>query len=788
MARLRGEWGRYDENAGVMDNAISMVATVLAFALAVLFVQCSSGLPPSAAIRVCLGLAVLAALLSLRYRWLLVATGFLCGFAWAGWLAAQRLETGLAAELEGRDLMVVGVIAGLPQAIEQGVRFEFAVEQAPAMLPERISLAWYRGRRSQDDDDLHTLPQLVAGERWQLTVRLKRPHGFANPHGFDYEAWLFERNLRATGYVRQKDNRRLDRWVAKPEYLLERLRQTIRDRFDRILGDAPYHGILVALAIGDQRAIPQNQWRSFADTGITHLFSVSGLHITMVAGLAGWAVAWGWRRSRSLPLRLPVQKVAIIAGFAVGLLYSLVAGFGVPAQRTIYMLGVVALALWSSREIGASRILASALLAVLLVDPWAVLAAGFWLSFVAVGTLFYIGGGRLGPDGFLLAWGRSQWAVTIVSVPILLALFHQFSLVSPLANALAIPVVSLVVTPLALLGMMPGAEPLLWLAHGILGKLMAVVEWLALGDLAVWRQQAPSLGAVILGMAGTGWLLLPQGFPARWLGLPLLLPLFFWVEPRPANGEALIRVLDVGQGLAVHVQTATHDLLYDAGPLYSADATAGERVVVPYLHASGVDELDALVLSHRDRDHTGGAGSILAAVPVRRLVSPVSAVDIRHCRAGSSWHWDNIEFHFLHPASGENADGGNRSSCVLQIRSGHGRVLLPGDLDAAGEKDLLARYGAELRSQVLLPAHHGSRSSSTEAFVVAVQPEWAIFSVGYRNRFNHPADEIEQRYHRHRVRIRRTDRDGAITLHLAQGAITVTEYRQAYRRYWHTPR
>jgi competence protein ComEC len=339
---------------------------------------------------------------------------------------------------------------------------------------------------------------LHAGERWRFTVRLKRPHGNVNPHGFDYEGWLFERGIGATGYVRPHSATRLDTAVWRPAYAVEMLREKIRERFQAVLPDTPdvpeqtnSAGILIALAIGDQQAIAPALWQQFAKTGITHLMSISGLHVTMFAGLFYFLAGRLWRRSSILPLYFPAQKAAAIAGFMAAFAYSLLAGFAVPAQRTLYMLGVVALARLLNREVAASRVLALALLVVLMLDPWAVLAAGFWLSFGAVALLFYIVSGRLGAAHWLAEWGRTQWAITLGMLPALLALFQQFSLVSPLANAVAIPLVSFVITPLALAGALPFFDPLLWLANFITAGLMHFIDWLAALPLATWQQAAP---------------------------------------------------------------------------------------------------------------------------------------------------------------------------------------------------------------------------------------------------------------------------------------------------------
>ena len=723
---------------------------------------------------------------------LLIVAAASLGFAWAAALAQLRLADELPAALEGRDMELTGVVAGLPQALERGVRFEFDVEQAVAGVPPRISLAWYRGRDDADDEASPVVP-VRAGERWRFTVRLKRPHGNLNPHGFDYEAWLFERGIRATGYVRPASAARIEAQVWRPGYAVEMLRETIRDRFRAVLPDAPYAGILIALAVGDQHAIDPGLWQRFSRTGITHLMSISGLHVTMLAGLAYALVNWLWRRSANLPLRLPAQHAAAMGGFLAAFLYCLLAGFAVPAQRTLYMLAVVVAARLSAREISGSRVLSLALLLVLLLDPWAVLAAGFWLSFGAVALLFHIGSGRLGPVHWLLEWGRAQWAVTLGMLPALLALFQQFSLVSPLANALAIPLVSLVVTPLALLGSLPLLDPLLFLAHAVTAWMMIFIDWLAALPLAIWQQAAPPVWAVLLALAGGLWLLLPRGFPSRWLGVLAFLPLLTVLPPRPATGTAAITVLDVGQGLAIHVQTAGHDLLFDAGPAFSADADSGNRIIAPYLRAMGVRRLDAMVISHADKDHEGGAASVLAALPVALLKTSLpfehalSAQPVPHevCRDGDAWDWDGVRFEMLHPGAAPLSRKTNDLSCVLRVTAGGKAMLLTSDIEAVSEAALLDRHRDRLSATVMTAPHHGSKTSSTPGFIDAVAARDVIFPVGYRNRFGHPKEDVVERYRQSGARLHRTDADGAVGVRLSAADIGFRHERAERRRYWH---
>ncbi|MFA7292477.1 MAG: DNA internalization-related competence protein ComEC/Rec2 [Rhodocyclaceae bacterium] len=780
-----------------------MRLNILAFAAGVFLLQVQQELP-GVWLQLSIFLAGLAVAVPLARRphfalRILVAIACLgIGFGWAALRAEWRLADALAPEWEGWDVEVIGVIAELPQAFSRGQRFSFDVEQVltpEAVVPSRVMVSWYRGEHDGDPSAaIEALAALGAGtvhagERWRLTLRLKRPHGNANPHGFDYEAWLLERGIRATGYVRPKgENKRLDDLALQPLYLIERLRESIRSRFLAALPESEHAGILVALTVGDQRAIEGDYWKVFARTGTTHLMSISGLHVTMVAALLGGLAGMLWRRSPRLMLLFPAQRAAVFVGALAALLYALLAGFSVPAQRTALMLAVAALALLSGRRTAASRTLTLALAAVLLLDPWAVLAPGFWLSFGAVSLLFYVASEKVvelaGWRASVSRWSAAQWAVSVGTLPLLLLFFQQFSLVSPLANALAIPAISFIVTPLALLAAFLPVPGLLLLDHWLLGWVMQGLTWLA--EFPVYTQPAPPLWCVVLALSGIGWMLLPRGFPARWLGLLLLLPAV-WVTPaRPPSGQAWMTVLDVGQGLAVVVQTATKTLLYDTGPLYSAESDAGQRVILPYLRALGVEALDAMVITHSDSDHSGGAASVLTAMPVARVISSVPDIAAEPCVAGQRWEWEGVRFSMLHP-SGEAAGPKARAkpnnlSCVLRVEASGTSMLLTSDIEAVDELALLARDATVLRSDVLLVPHHGSRTSSTPAFIAAVAARQVIYPVGYRNRFGHPRADVVARYGD--TPSWRSDRHGALTVRLADGA-SVSSYRETHRRYWY---
>ncbi|MGL1832665.1 DNA internalization-related competence protein ComEC/Rec2 [Rhodocyclaceae bacterium SMB388] len=726
------------------------------------------------------------------YRIAIVLIAVVSGFAWSAWRAQWRLADALPMQWESRDLEVTGVISGLPRYLERSVRFELLVDAATAPVPRRIQLSWYLPRRA----DAPVLPNLRPGERWRLTVRLKRPHGLVNPHGFDYEAWLLERNIRATGYVREHgENRRLAAFVLAPMNLVHRARDAIRGRFADTLADEEHAGIPIALAIGDQRAIPAAHWEVFRRTAVAHLVSISGLHVSLVAVLAGGLVGAVWRRVPRLALAMPTQKAAILAGLLFATVYALLAGLGLPTLRALIMLAVAGFAILSGREARPGRVLALALLGVLVLDPWAVLSAGFWLSFGAVGVIIFVMSGRLGRPSAWATAVRIQLAITFATVPALLVLFNAFSLVAPFANALAIPMVSFVIAPLSLLAIVVPAPAVLHIAHWVTEWMMRWLDWLAASPHAMWQQAAQPPLLTLCAVVAVAWLLLPRGQPARHVAMLAMLPLLWWSPPRPELGQFRVVALDVGHGLAVHVQTATHDLLFDAGPSFGRSADAGGRVLLPYFVATGVSRLHKLVISHGDGDHAGGAATLLAGMPVSRLMTTpaedhaalaAAAEDAVSCVAGRDWAWDGVRFEVLHPSRDTPPfRKPNDNSCVIRISTAAGSVLLAGDIESPAEQALVARWGPALASDVVLVPHHGSRSSSTAPFVAAVSARHAIHVVGNLNPFRHPHPEVWARWAVAGARNWRTDAQGAITVDVGEGGLKVASQRTRAPRYWH---
>ncbi len=720
---------------------------------------------------------------------------FLAGFCWAGLFGSLKLAEELDPRWYGRDVRVEGVVSKLTRPEASGTRFTLDIERVMTVgagVPRRAAITWYGDRQGNGND----VPELRAGQRWQFTLRLRPPHGNYNPHGFDIEAWMLERGIRATGYVRSTNPARLvEPMVWRPGYAVERLREVVRANLRSLLDGQPYAGILIALAVGDQRAISRDQWRVLTRTGTNHLMSISGLHITLVAGLAFAVALRIWRRSIRLASLVSPLRAATLFGLLAAIAYAALSGFGIPAQRALCMLTVVAIALLAGWQTSSPIVLGAAILFVIVLDPMAVTSSGFWLSFAAVAAILVVARTHRTSDGLLASWCRVQWSITIVLVPLLLVLFQQVSLVSPFANAFAIPLVSFVVAPLALLLVVLPIEFLANVTHETVHLCFQALEALSHLPGAVWQQHAPVAWTIPLAVAGVALAILPRGFPSRWLAPLLLMPMFAVRPPQPAAGELWFTLLDVGQGLSAVVRTANHTVLFDTGPDYQGGNDAGSRIVAPFLRGEGIGELDVMIVSHDDIDHSGGTVSVTAALPADRILSSVDGETIwteqahpQLCHSGQTWSFDNVRFEVLHPAPGSyhaRDVSDNDRSCVLRVVSEYGSVLLPADIERRSERQLLATSGSQLRADVLVAPHHGSRTSSSPEFVTAVAPQLVLFPVGYANRYGHPHPLVEARFREFGAKLLRTDRLGSITLRFTREGIDVSAWRQTEHRYWH---
>lgn len=716
------------------------------------------------------------------------------GFLWVVLRAHCLVLHILPPALEGETLVVHGTVAGLPESDARRTRFDFLVSRVEPPSPAvsrpsfaaRVRLSWYRDA-----------PRLAPGERWRLRVRLKRPRGRVNPGGFDYEAWLFHHAIAATGYVVHGADSRLEAHATRVG--LTALRAHIARAVAVHLAGEPMAPIVAALAVGDRSAMSREHWRVLRATGTSHLMAISGLHVGLVAGLVYFAVARLWCLTPAPVLWLAAPRAAALAALAAALGYAGLAGFSLPTQRALVMLAVVLGAVAACRRVRPSTSLCVALAAVLLLDPLAVVSAGFWLSFAAVAVILWGMTGRSAEPRAARArrlwwrWGRVHYLAAVGLAPITLGVFFEYPLVSPLANALAVPWAGLVLVPLALasaLLILPFPSlggALLTLARHAADALWWFLEGLASLDLSVRPAAAGSTLALVAACVGVCLLLAPRALPGRALGVLWLLPLLANSAPRPHRGDVWLTVLDVGQGLAAVVRTRRHVLVYDTGPRYPGGFDAGRDVLAPYLESLGIERIDRLLISHHHADHTGGAAGLLARVPAGDVMTNVASWRDAGvpCRAGRRWRWDGVDFLVLHPARGDDAQG-NDASCVLRIEGAGGRLLLPGDVESRAESAMLSRAAPWLRAEVLVVPHHGARTSSAAPFLDAVAPEVALFAVGYRNRFGFPHAEVLRRLERRHVRMLETARHGAITLEIdaEKGVLEPRLERIARSRLW----
>ncbi len=750
-----------------------MIVSALSFLSGLLVVQQFSALPGSQWLIV---VTVSAGIMAwLRYwRWLFFVTGVL----WAIVFAMVRLSDRLPESLEGINIPVKGLIVDLPEQDERQTRFDFIVTESAQKLPSKLRLSWY-----------YPDQEIKAGQYWSFTVKLKRPHGSLNPGGFDYERWLFTQGVGAAGYVRPD---------SKPVLLgrdsawtnISVWRQRITDRLSFLLSDSPNLGLIKALTIGDGNGITQKQWDVFRKTGTTHLVVISGSHVGLIAGLAYFLAlkVWAWTGL----LRWSPQRVAAVAAMLVAVFYAGLAGFSVPAQRAVIMLTVVMLAIILQRNTRPFNTLAIALFAVLAFDPLAVLAVGFWLSFLAVSLIIYVVAGRLSKSGYMLEGIKINWATSVGLSPLLLFFFQQVSLISPLANFIAVPVISLLAVPLSLLAVVVMfsfpllASKLFMIVDIVLQGLWWLLVRLAELPMATISHAQPSVWALMFALPGVLLLLAPRGMPARWLSLLMFLPLVFTPDNKPKAGSFNMTLLDVGQGLSVVVQTENHWLVYDTGAKFSAESDMGRSVVLPFLRRQGADKIDRLIISHGDNDHIGGALSLMQGMPTEQVLTSVpqqlSDYSPLMCEAGQSWTWDNVTFTLLSPQHPFVSD--NDNSCVLKVESEQGAVLLTSDIEAAAESWLVETYGNQLKAKVLISPHHGSKTSSTFEFLQAVQPVYVLIPAGYRNQFGHPHQEILDRYEKIKAQWLNTADSGAISLGVKDDLWQVQSLRDTESKYW----
>jgi len=682
---------------------------------------------------------------------------------------------------QGRDINVVGTVIGLPQRLPESQRFDLDVTSWQSTgLPldwahehPRIRVSWFGHK-----------PPIATRSVFQGTVRLRVPHAFVNPGGFDAERHAISQGIDATAYVREGT-------LEPPSGTsLDGIRQGLSEWIRSSVDDPSIGALLAALAVGDQQAIADADWTRLRLTGTTHLMAISGLHIGLVAAAFAWLSGLPYRIRPNLALYVIRPEWMAVAGLLGAIAYACLASFSLPVMRTVLMIAVVVAATLARKSVGTLQLLAVTAFVAILVDPLAALSPGFWLSFVGVlGLVLALPRGNADP-----AWRtmlRAQWVASIFLLPVGIAWFDQASLIGPIANLIAIPVITLIVVPLLLAALATAATPIgVWFLKGAalafegLWWILAQCESVPLASIDL---PEPTLSIVLLAMCGALFVLLPRNVPGKAFGIVCLVPLVLPGRFTPPEGQAIVNVIDVGQGLAVLVRTKDHQLLFDSGARTRGGFDLGTVAVLPALRSFGVDDLDVLVTSHLDSDHAGGRAAVLDAFPDIRERVGINADPAPRCTAGERWTWNGVVFRFLHPTE-HFPDLGNESSCVLLIDAQGERALIPGDIGIDIESRLL-REPAIRDLDVLIVAHHGSKHSSSSAFLSHTTPELAIATTGFGNPFGHPADDVRHRLSDVGTPLLDTATHGMIEFVLGDGTSQEpVMWRNTERRWWrHKP-
>lgn len=748
----------------------------------------------------------------------------LCGVFWGVVYGYGVIGSQLTEIYEGQPLSVEGAIVNLPETYssygEQVQRFDLAVAGAVCKQPpaggcvdgiKRLRLKWYG----------QTV--LEPGQRWRLTVVLKRPHGMANPAGFDYQTWLIQQGIGAVGTVQKKANNQrlddrywsLDRWRwGLSRYIDSLCKHTsisVEPPTHRHIeaGSCELHNgsLLKALLIGDKRAISREQWDLFAATGTTHLMVISGLHVGLVAG---WVFVIIGLLVNIVRPHLHAERWAALAAVGAATAYALMAGFSLPTQRALVMVTVYMAAIWAHRNIAALQGLVVALLICLLIDPLSPVSLSFWLSFAAVTCIIFGAVGRRDYAQQRRRWFKSQYLVFIGLLPFLAMLIGRVSLLSPVVNVVMVPLFSVLIVPFNLIailvaGVSEGLALIIWqLLDQVLDYSLTALDFIQRhGGWALMAVPAQALWINLIGLIGIVLLLLPKGWPLRWMGLVLLLPLLSVPAPLK-QGDISVTALDVGQGLSLVVQTRDHVLVYDVGPTLGEDFDTVTAVLMPYLRSQAINRIDRLVISHADNDHAGAWYKLVKQMQVGRLFGGESliapqgyhpALALEPCAAADSWSWNGVDFQFIRSelvvSSGQKARGwqGNNASCILRISSADVHFLLPGDIEREAELALVNQGFDLLPATVLFAPHHGSATSSTWPFIKAVDPAYVVFNHGYRNRFAHPRVDVVQRYRQWGSNLFSSAESGALEFRVVDGQLQVPQsYRAGYQRYWLLPK
>lgn len=686
-----------------------------------------------------------------RYRPLFIGCLVLSvGVAYADWRSKEGCNV---PPLSIGQHCFKGHIVNLPQEKKQITRFHFVSENSPYHLLIHANKNKFP-------------TAFLPGQYWHMCIHIQPSHSYRNPGSNDFLQWQNREGIHAQAFLNSATLLSQHTHIA----LIDQLRAYLKGKILKILGDTEESAVILALTIGEQSHISEAQWTRFRQTGIIHLVSISGLHVTMLAGLIILISRRLFYLCPFILYRWPVYKPALIMGCIAAFIYALIAGFSIPTQRTVFMLLASTLAILSSKNLSAIQIWLSALLAVLLLDPSALQSLGFWLSFLCVGALIISSTHRLKNLTSLRLWIKSQWVATLASFPILAVVFQSVPLLSPIANALAIPLVSLIITPLALLGLFDPTGYTLHIAAYLLYYQDLLLAYL-LKLPHTYTFQAPPVWSIFPASFSVLLLLLPQGFPLRLWAFIGFLPLFLLSRTAIELGQWQAIAIDVGQGLSVLIQTKHHQLIFDTGT-----KKAAKPALMKVVDFYGIKKLDVLVLSHDDNDHTGGAPLLMQKIPVQTLLSSLSDTHPLHqlaphslsCLVPRTWEWDGVSFTLMPTAVQDKAQEDNEKSCVLKINNAQLSVLITGDIGFREEKALIEEYQDALDVDIVFAPHHGSKYASSTAFIAATTPQWVIFSAGLKNPYHHPHKDTVARYTEQGSAVFRTDTQGAIFIDSAK--------------------
>jgi len=782
-----------------------MLIRTLAFLTGIIALTFQSELIP---IAVVFTFVLLTPLLLFKKFYITLPLIICAGFLWATFVAHHYLETKIPNQLEGKNILISGIIRSIPEKIGRRTRFEMSLnsvsyENKKYKTPKKIKLNWY-GATSK----------LIPGDKWQLVVRLKKPFSYQNPGGFDYEGWMFQNQIDAKGYVRKSN---LNKILQSNQSLISftRIRYFLKKEIKAIV-QTPYRPIILALLIGDKSEISSEQWSIFRKTGTSHLIAISGLHIGLIAGLVFFMTRWLWGFYKNGAEIIPSPKIAAIFAILSAVIYSAMAGFSLPTQRALIMLCVIMISILIDVRAQSWKTLAIALLLVLILSPFAVMNPGFWLSFFAVAIILYFSKmartKRKVIASTMYNWGLIQVVIGFGLMPFVLLFFNESSIISPIANFVVVPVFSFIIVPIIFI-----AGCFIFIAPSLSGMLFAIVifvldkVWVFLEYLAKLSFSTVQINNItflifIFSIIGILLLFLPKKFPSKLLAPIFFLPLFFSKFDRPDFGSAKITLLDVGQGLSVVIQTQYHVLVYDTGPRYSKSFNTGKTVVLPYLQSIGISNIDKIVISHGDNDHIGGIKSIVDTITVRTILTSVpdkvklkikpknQIITIKTCDNKMRWSWDGVDFSLIHPEP-STALRKNNASCVLRVSTKtigqrknkyQNAILLTGDIEAKAELKIINNETLDISANILIAPHHGSITSSTKSFIKKINPDFVLYPVGYRNRYHFPSNIVSERYKKLGIKSYSTSEYGAITFNLNSFKIKKPElYRVSYGRFWH---